>query len=117
MSLRTEGDVLTYQGARRYEPRGAGYRISVRSGAEYPEADLGPLDHFLTTRHRLYTVKMGRLVTVDVWHPSWPLHRAEVLDLRQDLTEAAGLPRPHGAPLAHYSPGVSTRIGLPRIIR
>ncbi|MEV6306026.1 DUF2071 domain-containing protein [Actinoplanes sp. NPDC051861] len=117
MSLRREGDVTTYQGARLYEPRGAGYRISVRSGAGCPEAEPGSLDHFLTTRHRLYTVKMGRLVSVDVWHPPWQLHRAEVLELRQDITAAAGLPRPHGAPLVHYSPGVRTRIGLPKLIR
>lgn len=117
MSLQRTGDVTTYRGVRFAEPSGAGYRISVRSGAAYPEANLGELDHFLTTRHRLYTVKMGRLVTVDVWHPAWPLHQAELLDLREDLTVAAGLPRPVGAPLVHYSPGVRTRIGMPRIFR
>ncbi|MFC7530285.1 YqjF family protein [Actinoplanes sp. GCM10030250] len=117
MSLRDDGDTMTYRGVRRYEPRGAGYRISVRRGAEHAETELSPLDHFLTTRHRLYTVKLGRLVTVDVWHPPWPLHRAEVVDLREDLTVAAGLPRPHGAPLVHWSPGVRTRIGMPRILR
>ncbi|WP_309238190.1 YqjF family protein [Actinoplanes aureus] len=117
MSLRAAGDVMTYEGTRLAEPRGAGYRIQVRSDAEYPEPELGPLDHFLTSRHRLYTVKMGRLVTVDVWHPPWQLYRGEVLELRQNLTEAAGLPRPHGAPLVHVAPGVRTRIGLPRILR
>lgn len=115
MSLHGHGDVTTYEGVRRYEPRGAAYRIRVRSGAEHPQP--GPLDHFLTMRHRLYTVKMGRLVSVDVWHPPWRLQQAEVLELRQDLTAAAGLPGPQGPPLVHYTPGVRTRIGLPKVIR
>ncbi|WP_045746739.1 MULTISPECIES: DUF2071 domain-containing protein [Actinoplanes] len=117
MSLRTDGDVIDYRGVRRAEPRGASYRIRVRTGAEFPEAELGELDHFLTTRGRLYTTVGGRLITVEVWHPDWPLHRAELLELRQDLTAAAGLPDPAGAPLVHYSPGVRTRIGLPRRAR
>ncbi|MBO3739555.1 YqjF family protein [Actinoplanes flavus] len=117
MSLRTDGDVTEYRGSRHYEPRGAGYRIRVRAGERFPDAELGRTDHFLTTQYRLYTVVAGRLTSVDVWHPRWVLHRARVLDLEQDLTTAAGLPMPHGAPLVHSSPGVCTRIGLPRVIR
>ncbi|KHD72783.1 hypothetical protein MB27_38210 [Actinoplanes utahensis] len=116
MSLRTDGDVTEYRGSRRYEPRGAGYRLRVRTGAPFPAAELGRIDHYLTTQYRLYTVVGGRLMTVDVWHPPWVLHRAHVLDLQQDLTAAAGLPAPHGAPLVHASPGVRTRIGLPRLV-
>ncbi|MDI6103096.1 DUF2071 domain-containing protein [Actinoplanes sp. NEAU-A12] len=117
MSLRTDGDVTEYRGNRLYEPRGAGYRVRVRTGEAFPIAELGQIDHYLTTQYRLYTVVGGRLVSVDVWHPPWVLHRAEVLDLRQDLTAAAGLPAPHGSPLVHSSPGVRTRIGLPRVVR
>jgi hypothetical protein len=33
------------------------------------------------------------------------------------LLAAAGLPAPPGAPLVHFSPGVDTRIGPPRLLR
>ncbi|MEU8656079.1 YqjF family protein [Actinoplanes philippinensis] len=117
MGMRVHGDLTEYRGSRFAEPRGAGYRLRVRSGERFPEHELGPIDHYLTTQYRLYTVVAGRLVSVDVFHPSWVLHRAEVLELEQDLTTAAGLPQPHGAPLVHSSPGVRTRIGLPRVVR
>ena len=116
MSLRTDGDVTEYRGSRLYEPRGAGYQLRVRAGELFQAAELGRIDHYLTTQYRLYTVLGGRLVSVDVWHPPWELRRAHVLELRQDLTAAAGLPAPHGAPLVHSSPGVRTRIGLPRVV-
>ncbi|MFC6022858.1 DUF2071 domain-containing protein [Plantactinospora solaniradicis] len=45
-------------------------------------------------------------------HAPWPLHRAELVRLDQDLVTAVGLPAPTGAPLVHASPGVPVRIGL-----
>jgi uncharacterized protein YqjF (DUF2071 family) len=35
-----------------------------------------------------------------------PVHHARVLELRESMVTAAGLPVPEGEPLAHYSPGV-----------
>jgi uncharacterized protein len=114
MSVRADGDAMVYRGRRRSPgPRGAGYAVRIRFGAAYREDELGPLDHFLTARYRLYSELLGRLVAVDVQHPPWPLRRAQLVELRQDLTGAAGLPRPHGPPLLHASPGVQVRIGLP----
>jgi uncharacterized protein YqjF (DUF2071 family) len=75
------------------------------------------LDHFLTARHRLYSRIAGRLVAVDVEHPPWPLRRAELIELRQDLTDAAGLPQPTSGPLLHASAGVTTRIGPAMLVR
>jgi len=115
MMVQDDGSRIGYRGRRRLPgPVGAGYQTRVRVGAPYSEQDLGALDHFLTARYRLYSRVVGRLVAVDVQHPPWPLHRAELQELRQDLTDAAGLPPPASAPLLHASPGVRVRIGHSR---
>jgi uncharacterized protein YqjF (DUF2071 family) len=116
-AVRTHGDCLSYRGRRRWPgPPGAGYSVRVRPRAALREDELDPLDHFLTARFRLYSMVAGRLVAVDVQHPPWPLHRATLLELRQDLLTAAGLPAPQGEPLLHASPGVRVRIGWPRAV-
>lgn len=68
--------------------------------------------HFLTARYRLFTVVSGRLAAAKAEHREWPLHRARVLRLEQDLLQRAGLPAPAGDPLTHASPGVPVRIGM-----
>jgi uncharacterized protein YqjF (DUF2071 family) len=74
-------------------------------------------ERFLTARFRLYTRLAGRLAFAQVEHPPWPLRSASVLRLAQNVIEHSGLPAPSGDPLAHFSPGVHTRIGPPLFIR
>jgi uncharacterized protein YqjF (DUF2071 family) len=45
------------------------------------------------------------------------LRRAELIEVRDSLMTAAGLPAPTGEPLVHYSDGVDVRLGPPRRIR
>jgi len=118
MAVKNASDTVLYRGRRRLPgPVGAGYQLRVRFGEDLREPDLQPLDHFLTARHRLYTVRLGHLVAVDVQHRPWPLRRAYLLDYRQDVVEAAGLPAPDPPPLVHASNGVTVRIGLPQLVR
>ena len=85
----------------------------VTPGRPYQPDELGPLDHFLTARFRLYSVLGDRLVGADADHPPWPLHRGAVRHLTQNLLSVAGLPEPEqDAPLVHTSPGVTVRIGM-----
>jgi len=108
---------VVYRGQRRVlGSAGASYQVRVRLGAGYQEQELEPLDCFLTERYRLYSSHLGRLIAVDVWHPPWPLRRAEALEVRQDLIEAAGLPAPTTPPLTHASPGVPVHIGRPKLV-
>jgi uncharacterized protein len=112
MGVRRDGDRLRYRGRRRWPgPSGARCRALVEVGAGLDPGDLGPLDHFLTARYRLHTVIAGRGAVADAEHPPWPLARARLLELEDDLVAAAGLPRPEGAPLVHFSPGVEVRVG------
>jgi uncharacterized protein YqjF (DUF2071 family) len=117
MAVDRDGDVAAYRGRRRVPgPVGAGYRVRARFGERYRDSELTPLDHFLTARHRLYTVLLGRLVAVHAQHPPWPLRHAHLLELRQDVVQAAGLPAPGDPPVVHASNGVTVRIGLPCLV-
>jgi uncharacterized protein YqjF (DUF2071 family) len=112
MAVQRTGPEISYRSRRRWPgPRGAVCDARIRFGEPLDAADLSPLDHFLTARYRLYAVWAGRLAATDATHAPWPLHRAELLDLREDLLVAAGLPEPEGTPMVHASPGVQSRVG------
>lgn len=113
MSVRHGPGTVAYETARRWPgPRGAGGTVRVRIGAAY---DADPLSLFLTARWGLFSTWYGgRTAYAPVDHSTWPLHRAELLDLSDDLVRAAGLPQLQGAPHVLWSPGVRVRIGRPR---
>jgi uncharacterized protein len=113
--LKTERDV-TYTSRRLFPSAGPGHVIAIRPGARWPERELTELDHFLTARWLLYTRYGGRMASIAAEHPPWPLRRAEVQRLDQELVEAAGLPSLTGPPMVHFSPGVEVRIGFPRLV-
>ena len=116
MSVEREGDEIRYHSSRRPpEDAKLGHRISVKPGRPCRPAELTPFDHFLTGRWRGYTRIAGHLCRVAVEHEPWPLWRAEVVELEETLTRAAGLPAPEGDPVVHFSPGVhDVRLGVPR---
>lgn len=92
----------------------ADHRIEVRPGE--PADHLAERDALLIGRWRAYTRRAGRLLEVPVEHEPWPVHAATLVALDESVTRAAGLPPPEGAPLVHYAPGVSARLGLPRLV-
>ncbi|GAA2151254.1 YqjF family protein [Actinomadura napierensis] len=113
MSVRRTGDVFSYTGSRRWPgPRGAHYRMVVRTGERIDEPT--PLEHFLTARWGLHNTFLGRSLYLRNAHPRWPLHRAELLECQENLVAAAGLPAPQGAPASVlFSPGVQAHFTLP----
>ena len=94
-------------------PVGAKSVVVVEIGDPFEPGELGDLDHFLTARWVLFSEWGRRRRFARAWHAPWPLHHATILEWRDELIEAAGLPAPHGDPLVHYSPGVEVRIGQP----
>ncbi|MEU6078321.1 DUF2071 domain-containing protein [Micromonospora sp. NPDC047074] len=116
MRLRRDGAVLTYTCQRRWPgPRGATSAMSIRVGPAVTEPS--PLEHFLTARWGLHVRAYGRTLHMPNVHPRWPLHRAELLSLDDELVRGAGLP-PVGAEPASvlYSPGVGVRFGAPTTV-
>ena len=90
--------------------------IVVKPGGSFAAQELGDRDHFLTARYRLYTLLYGRLGWAQIEHEAWPLAKATVVTLDQNLIEAAGLPTPEGQPLAHYAEEIDVKIGYAGIV-
>ncbi len=87
-------------------------RIAKKETIENPSL----LDVFLTARFRLYSVLASRLITAEVEHPPWQLHRVEILEFEETLRRTAALDFAETEFIAHYSPGVDTRIGRPHLL-
>jgi uncharacterized protein YqjF (DUF2071 family) len=105
---------ISYDCRRRWPgPRGTTSRVTIRAGTPFDAGALGELDHFLTARWVLFSVTGSRHRFAQAWHEPWPLRRARLVDLDDNLVAAAGFPQPAGEPLVHYSPGVDVRIGRP----
>jgi uncharacterized protein YqjF (DUF2071 family) len=111
MTVTSTGDERTYTTSRRWPgPRGASSRLRIRVG---DEVGRDPLADFLTARWGLFSRWYGgRSVWAPVWHEPWPLYRAEVLELDDQLVRVAGLDVA-GPPHAMWTPGVQVRIGRP----
>jgi uncharacterized protein YqjF (DUF2071 family) len=113
MSVSETCGVVRYRSRRKWPRPAASSDIVVAPGSAFAPIELRELDHFLTARWRVYCAVGSGLAAAKVEHPPWPLARARVLRLEQDLIPAAGLPAPRGEPLVHYSAGVDVRIGAP----
>jgi len=110
MQVTQQNNLIRYQSRRRLSPNYA-TDIRIRPLDLFQPADI---DHFLTARFRLYAQSKNRLYYSQIEHPPWPLAHAEVLDLKETLTQAAGLPPPQGQPIVHYSADLTVNIGPSR---
>lgn len=113
MTVGRAGDVVTYSCRRQVPgPRGARSEVAVRVGEAFGADELGDRDHWMTARWRLFSAPGDRVLGAWAQHPVWPLRRAELLHLDDELVAAAGL-EPTGDPVVHFSPGVRVRVSLP----
>jgi uncharacterized protein len=109
MRVRKGNARVDYSSSRKW-PFGSGdASISVEIGDAIQSAEV---DRFLTARFRLYTILMGRLGFAQIEHEPWPLRRARVVRLVQNVIEASGVPPAQGDPIVHYSQGVDVRVGI-----
>lgn len=113
MGIERRGRRVRYTSARR-EGHSASSTVEVEVGDPVSAGEMTDLDHFLASRWRLYSVgRGGGLVLGRIDHAPWALRSAELVEVRQDLVEAAGLPSPRGEPIVRYAPGVGVRIAPP----
>ena len=111
-----EGTEVRYRSRRRWPSTPAAelaarYRIGPATGPARPAT----LEHFLVERYLLYAeTRRGQLYSARVHHRPYPLHRAELADLRETVVAAAGLPQPAGEPHVLYSPGVDVELSTAR---
>ena len=122
--IHRDGDRVRYETRRR--PRGPGAQrfshgrpdasatVEIQVGDAIASQDVSDLENFLTARWGLFAAFGERAAWAPVEHGRWPLRRARLLQLREDLVAAAGLPEPRGEPLVHFSDGVDVAIGLPQ---
>lgn len=117
IKLEHQSDTIHYSSRRLLPgPRGAGCKVLYRPCGEVEAARQGTLEHFLVERYLLYSQKGPRLFCGRVQHAPYPLQRAQVLSLEENLLQASGIARPHEKPLAHYAIGVDVEIFPPQAV-
>jgi uncharacterized protein len=109
-----DGSTVSYTNSRRWPgPAGAHMRLKVQVGD--PVASPSALEQFLTARWGLHVGwYRGHPLYVPNEHPRWPLHRATLRDLDENLISAVGLTVAGDPVSVLYAPGVRVRAGLPQ---
>jgi uncharacterized protein YqjF (DUF2071 family) len=110
MTAEVDAAHCRYRSRRRSD--GLGHDIEVRPGPQITEPS--ELENLLTGRWRAVVPRAGARLAVPIRHEPWPLHRAEVVALEENLISGAGLPPPPGEPHVLWSPGVESVLALPR---
>jgi len=110
MSLERDGSTCTY--ATRRRSRGApGLRAVYEPGAALGPSAPGGVEHFLLERYLLFVERKGQLYRGQVHHRPYPAHSARLLEIEQNLSDAAQLGPCEGRPtFVHYSPGVDVEV-------
>jgi uncharacterized protein YqjF (DUF2071 family) len=88
--------------------------FSVSPGPEQEAHD--PLSIHLTARFGLHTRLLGRTLYLPNTHPAWPLYRAELVSLDDQLVAATGIKVSGRPESVLYSPGVRSSFGRPHIL-
>ena len=112
--MRIRVDETVEYSSRRLAPPHPQTHLTIRPLPAPVQRD--PLADFLTARWGLHVRAWGRTRYLPDAHEPWPLHRAELISLDDDLVAAAGLPgvasRTPDSVL--YAPGVTARFSRPR---
>jgi uncharacterized protein YqjF (DUF2071 family) len=118
MGLEQRGRTINYGSERTHrDAPPAAFRAEWSFGEPLEQSEPGSLAFFLTERYCLYSSRREELYRCRVFHPPWPLRRAEVSAFDSTMLEALGLPTPEGEPLVHYADRIKTDIWPLRRVR
>jgi uncharacterized protein len=102
---------ITYEAERVWPgPLPAACRMTYQPVGEARLAEPGALDHFLVERYLLYAKAGNRLYRGQVHHSPYHLRSVRLDEMQEDMLDAAGLVRPPGDPIVHYSLGVNVDV-------
>jgi uncharacterized protein YqjF (DUF2071 family) len=111
MELDEDGAEVRYRSRRLWPgPKPADLDLRYRVGEAIGAAVPGTFEHFLAERYLLFAAADGRIFSGQVHHRPYPLHRAEVIEVRESMVAAAGLPAPAGPPHVLWCPGVDVDV-------
>ncbi|MDP8978727.1 MAG: DUF2071 domain-containing protein [Actinomycetota bacterium] len=117
MSVDVEDDRVVYESGSRPSSSGGGHEIVVRPGDELCPPEGGPWERFVTARWGAFHRRGPVLLSTPVEHRSWHMCTAAVQACEVDaLFRDAGLPVPVAPPVVHFSPGVTVKVGRPRVV-
>lgn len=96
------------------------FRGGARSDfAVVPQFDVeatDPLSVHLTARFGLHSRFRGRTLYIPNTHSAWPLYRAQLVGLEDQLVRATGIEVAGPPESVLFSPGVRTQFGRPRVL-
>jgi uncharacterized protein YqjF (DUF2071 family) len=111
MTVEQKPDGMSYRSIRSTQSGPVGTNLAV--AIHDPIARPNELERFLTARFRLYSIRGNdELIFCDVEHEPWPLSRAGLWHVQENLIASLGLPAMDDV-LVHFSSGVHTRVGRP----
>lgn len=94
----------------RLDPPRASLRCRWRVGHVIDPSQPGELAHFLTERYQLMTTdRHGCPRRSRIWHEPWPLRKASICELDDELVAAAGVKLPSDEPITYHVNSLDVR--------
>jgi uncharacterized protein YqjF (DUF2071 family) len=115
MSAEPDGEWVAYDSQR--SGARAEFRGRYRPIRPVQMRDKDSLDHWLTERYCLYTVREGRVCRAEIHHQQWPLQDAEAEIEANTVASAAGISLPQSPPLLHFARKLEVLIWRLRRVR
>jgi hypothetical protein len=116
MRVARDGEWIRYE-SRRVSGTAAEFVGRYRGVGEAWMPEPGSIEHFLTERYALYTVRGGIPLRGEIHHPRWSVRRAEAHITSNTVPAAHGIRLPSDEPLLHYASRQDTVIWPLRSVR